>query len=119
MMDATILGCGVSGSWSAYFLALSGYNNFVLFDGGPVTEHLARLGPYPQSTSANQTAAQLLAEHLRRLDPSVQVEVNGHFDPNSDSEKMKGTIVGAMGLHDSCSQSAGLAKRSGHTWITL
>lgn len=119
MAAITILGCGLAGSWVAHHLVHSGWDDFVLFDGGDDRQELRSLGPIPEGMPSKRTAAEALATHLKSINPNIKVEIFGSFDLEADLGRIRGNVVGTMSSIDYCKISAIAIKDAGHQWVTL
>jgi len=115
----TILGCGVAGSWVAHQLVALGYERFTLFGGAKDSRSLRRIGPIPKAQPVHGTAAQALAKHLQRLDPSVAVTTFGDFKDDEHAQHLAGRVVGTMGTIKKCMKTGDLVRKRGLPWITL
>jgi hypothetical protein len=119
---ATILGCGIAGSWVAHHLVAHDYKRFVLFGASYDPSTLLRLGPFSEGHAELQTSALTLASHLLSLSPDLTIELHGNFNPDRDRGFVKGDVVGAMGGKAAlplCAGGAFIARSQGGRWITL
>lgn len=75
---AVIIGCGGLGSIAAPYLAGAGVGRLILVDGDDIDEsNLHRQVFFQTSDQRNKAVA--LAEHIRQLNPTLQIEVKPHF----------------------------------------
>jgi hypothetical protein len=112
----TILGCGVAGSWAAHHLCSAGFDRFVLFGGEPVPAYVLEKGPYCAGEAPSGTAAEALADHLRKLNPSAQIEVFGDYVPGRDDDQLSGRVFGVMGRMANCLSAFSAAQTRGLIW---
>lgn len=117
-MAVTILGCGVAGSWVAHHLASAGEKHFVLFDGGVPDEQLLKMGPV-MVREGESTKAELLANHLRKISPDVDVNAHAKFDLARHRTQLKGAVLGTMNVLADCRGSGIELQRSAHKWVTV
>lgn len=75
-----VVGVGGVGSWLAYFLALAGVSQLILFDHDDVSDHnLNRLPLLPQHVGWNK--AEAIAQMIRQHRPGIDITAFGKFVP--------------------------------------
>jgi len=120
---ATVLGCGVAGSWLAHHAVAFGFQKFVLFDPGSDRETLRTIGPLISPVNPMRTCAESLAKHLLAMNPDLEIETYGAFDlEHGSGAKVEGTIFAAMSKFspgvDKCG-GVGAFATNHHPLITL
>lgn len=73
-----VVGCGGTGMWTAFMLAMSGAKKLFLFDSDKL--ELSNLNRLPFTTSdIGKRKTTVLAKFLRRIRPEIEIRELGHF----------------------------------------